>query len=188
MTAPSSIRRILSGMTLSAAAIAIAVGVPVLPTLAQTNPGLTLFGGVDSEYRLSYTLQYNEPRSPRARYYLRVPGDKLERAVSHFRISYPLNFTERNGAFDVDSIEVRRGRGRGGDTIPLDDVVWTPESGQLDLYFQDVVPAETSVVIVMSDVRNPNRFGIHNFNLEAEYRGDVLPRYIGTWEMLVAEE
>ncbi|MGD1899262.1 MAG: DUF2808 domain-containing protein [Phormidesmis sp.] len=179
----------MSGLALSAGAIATTLSVlPAQPGIAQTGPGLTIFGGVDSEFRLPYTLRNNKPRSTRAHYFLRVPGTRMERAASTLRISYPEAFTERRGAFDTDQIEVRRGRGTGGREIEVDEVVWIPESSQIEIYLSEDIPADTSFVVAMSGIRNPNRFGMHRFNLQAESRGDVLPRYIGTWELLVAEE
>ena len=189
MSAKRSMFRWFSGVALSGAAIATTLSVlPALPSIAQTNQGITLFGGVDSEFRLPYTLRNNEPRSTRAHYFLRVPGTRMETAASSLRITYPEAFTRRSGAFDTDQITVRRGRGTGGREIPVDEVVWNQESGQIDIYLAEDIPAETSFVIAMSGIRNPNRFGMHRFNLQAESRGDVLPRYLGTWELLVAEE
>ena len=181
--------RLLSGLALSGAAIATTLSVlPAQPSAAQTNQGLTLFGGVDSEYRLPYTLRNNEPRSRRAHYYLRVPGNRMEASASKLRISYPEAFTNRRGSFDTEQIEVRRGRGTGGREIEVEDVVWIPKSSQIEIYLEEEIPADTSFVVAMSGIRNPNRFGMHRFNLQVEARGDVLPRYVGTWELLVAEE
>ncbi|MEL6939565.1 MAG: DUF2808 domain-containing protein [Cyanobacteria bacterium J06598_1] len=189
MSVKRSMFRLLSGVALSGAALATTLSVlPAQPGMAQTGPGLTIWGGVDSEFRLPYTLRNNEPRSPRAHYFLRVPGTRMERAVSKLRISYPEAFTNRNGSFDPEQIEVRRGRGTGGREIPVDEVVWIPESSQIEIYMSEDIPADTSFVVAMSGIRNPNRFGMHRFNLQAESRGDVLPRYLGTWELLVAEE
>lgn len=184
-----SMFRLLSGLALSGAAIATTLSVlPAQPGVAQTNQGLTLFGGVDSEYRLPYTLRNNQPRSPRAHYFLRVPGTRMEAAASKLRISYPEAFTNRRGSFDTDKIEVRRGRGTGGREIEVEEVVWVPESSQIEIYLAEEIPADTSFVVAMSGIRNPNRFGMHRFNLQVEARGDVLPRYVGTWELLVAED
>ena len=187
--AKRSMFRLLSGLALSGAAIATTLSIlPAQPSVAQTNQGLTLFGGVDSEYRLPYTLRNNQPRSRRAHYFLRVPGTRMEAAASKLRISYPEAFTSRRGSFDTDQIEVRRGRGTGGREIAVEDIVWIPESSQIEIYLEEEFPADTSFVVAMSGIRNPNRFGMHRFNLQAEARGDVLPRYIGTWELLVAED
>ena len=189
MSTKRSVYRVVSGAFLAGAAIATTLtALTVQPGNAQTGPGLTLFGGVDSEYRLPYTLRNNQPRSTRAAYYLRVPGDRMIRAASHLRITYPEAFTNRSGAFDTDNIEVRRGRGTGGQEIPVQEIVWTPEAGQIDIYLAEDIPADMSFVVAMTKVRNPNRFGMHRFNLQAESRGDVLPRYLGTWELLVAED
>ncbi|MEM9087544.1 MAG: DUF2808 domain-containing protein [Cyanobacteria bacterium P01_F01_bin.53] len=189
MSAKRSMYRLLSGIALSGVAIATTLtAMPVQPGVAQTNQGLTLFGGVDSEFRLPYNLRNNQPRSTRAHYYLRVPGTRMERAVSTLRITYPEAFTNRRGAFNTDQIKVRRGRGTNGREIPIDEVIWTRESGQIDIYLSEDIPADTSYVIAMEGIRNPNRFGMHRFNLQAESRGDVLPRYLGTWELLVAED
>ena len=189
MSVKRSMFRLLSGLALSGAAIATTLSaLPIQPGVAQTGQGLTIFGGVDSEFRLPYTLRNNSPRNRRAHFFLRVPGTRMERAVSTLRISYPEAFTNRRGSFDTDRIEVRRGRGTGGRDIEVDEVVWIPESSQLEIYMAEDIPADTSFVIAMSGIRNPNRFGMHRFNLQAESRGDVLPRYIGTWELLVAEE
>ena len=189
MSAKRSMFRLLSGLALSGAAIATTLSIlPTAPGVAQTNQGLTIWGGVDSEYRLPYTLRNNEPRSTRAQYYLRVPGTQMDRAASKLRITYPEAFTNRNGSFDTDRIQVRRGRGRGGREIPVDEVVWIPESSQIEIYMSEDIPADTSFVVTMDGVRNPDRFGMHRVSLLAESQGDVLPRYIGTWELLVSEE
>ncbi|MGB3298582.1 MAG: DUF2808 domain-containing protein [Phormidesmis sp.] len=189
MSAKRSMSRLLSGFFLSGVAVATTLSaMPIQASIAQTNQGLTLFGGVDSEYRLPYTLRNNQPRSTRAIYYLRVPGTRMDRAASSLRITYPEAFTNRNGTFDPDQIKVRRGRGTGGSEIPVDEVTWDPASSQINIFLTEDIPADTSFVIEMDGIRNPDRFGMHRVNLQAEGRGDVLPRYLGTWELLVAEE
>ena len=189
MSAKRSMSRLLSGLCLSGVAIATTLSaLPIQPSVAQTNQGITLFGGVDSEYRLPYTLRNNQPRSTRANYFLRVPGDRMERAASTLKITYPEAFTARNGSFDTDQIQVRRGRGAGGSEIPVQEVTWDAESSQINIVLAEDIPADTSFVVTMNGVHNPTRFGMHRFNLQAEGRGDVLPRYLGTWELLVAED
>ena len=181
--------RFLSGFFLSGVAVATTLAaMPIQPGIAQTNQGLTLFGGVPSEYRLPYTLRYNQPRSTRAVYYLRVPGTRMDRAASSFRITYPEAFTIRNGTFDTKQIKVRRGGGTGGAEIPVQEVTWDPASSQINITLAEDIPAETTFLIEMNGIRNPDRFGMQRFNLQAEARGDVLPRYLGTWELLVAED
>lgn len=189
MSAKRSISRLLSGLFLSGAAIATTVTLlPTQPGFAQTNQGLTIFGGVDSEFRLPYTLRNNSPRNTRAAYFLRVPGTRVEAAVSSLRITYPEEFTNRNGSFNPDNIQVLRGKSSKGREIPIDEVVWSAENGQIDIYMSEDIPAETSFVIAMKGIRNPDRFGMQRFNLQTESRGNVRARYIGTWELLVAEE
>ena len=189
MSAKRSLSRVLSGLFLSGAAIATTVtALPIQPSIAQTNQGLTIFGGVDSEYRLPYTLRNNSPRNTRAAYFLRVPGSRIEAAVSSLRITYPDAFTRRNGEFNPEQIKVVRGRSSRGREIPVDEVVWNAESGQIDIYMAEDIPADTSFVVAMTGIRNPDRFGMQRFNLQTESRGDVLPRYVGTWELLVAED
>lgn len=182
--------QLASGLLVSGLAIAGAIGVAALPSasLAQTMPGLTIFGGVDPEYRLAYSIDYNTPRNTRARYYLRVPESKLERAVNEIEIDYPLAFTDDAGGFDPANIELREGGGRGGDAIPVSEVNWNPESGTIEIYPLEPISADTSFVIVMNKVRNPNNFGIHYFNLKAMYQGDILRRYLGTWPLEVSAE
>jgi len=36
---------------------------------------------------------------------------------------------------------------------------------------------------VFSNVRNPNRYGYHYFNLRMMYQGDVIEQYVGTWPL-----
>lgn len=189
MSVKRPVSRILSGLFLSGAAIATTItALPTQPSIAQTNQGLTIFGGVDSEYRLPYTLRNNRPRDTRAAYFLRVPGSRIDAAVSSLRITYPDTFTRRNGEFDPDQIKVHRGRSSRGREIPVEEVVWNAESGQIDIYMAEDIPADTSFVVAMTGIRNPDRFGMQRFNLQTESRGDVLPRYVGTWELLVAED
>lgn len=184
-----SMFRSFVGLALSGAAIATTLSVvPAQPSVAQTNQGFTLFGGVDSEFRLPYTLRNNRPRSTRAHYNLRVPSSQMSTAASTLRITYPEAFTNRSGAFDPERITVHRGRNTRGREIPVEEVVWSPEAGQIEIYLAEDIPAETSFVIALAGIRNPNRFGMHRFSLQTETRGDVLPRYVGTWELLVAED
>jgi Protein of unknown function (DUF2808) len=178
--------RSIKSMGLALGATLTVLGLAVVPSLAQTTGGFNILGGVDAEYRLSSLIQNNERRDPRARYLLEVRSDKVTQAASQLRITYPDTFTEYRGRFNLDTIEVRRGLNDRGTAVPIDEVVWTQESNTLDIYLQEDIPADTSFTIVLNNVRNPNRSLMQRFNLEAFYRGDVLPTYIGTWELLVA--
>ncbi|NJL86040.1 MAG: DUF2808 domain-containing protein [Leptolyngbyaceae cyanobacterium SM1_1_3] len=159
----------------------------------STAPGFTIFGGVDPDFRLGYIVDNNTPRNSDARYYLQVDSNKVERGISEIEISYPEAFTRRpNGAtLDPENIEIRvnssRG-GRNGETIPIESVTWDRESNRLEIYTQEVIPADTEFVVALLDVRNPRRYGLHSFNLRVLYQGDVVRRYIGTWQVEVAAE
>ena len=190
MPSKHSKRNILSGLFLSSLAIAglLSSTLPSVGLAQTTSPGLTIFGGVDPDYRLAYTIQYNTRRSPRARYFLRVPANKLRNDVVELEITFPERFTELRGVIDADEIEVRQGRNQGGDTIPLDEIVWDAESSKIIIYPEQPIPAETSLVIVLSKVRNPNRVSIHYFNLKMLFQGDVLRTFVGIWPVEAGAE
>ena len=163
---------------LAIAGIAIAGGT----ALAQTTEGLTIFGGIESEYRLSYSIDNNERRSSDARYYLRISGRKLiSRDILELQISYPEAFEENGGYFTNASIELRDGTGRGGASIAVDEIVMNPEQNIIEIYPEEPIPANTSMVVVVSDVRNPNRYGNHFFVLDVLYQGGLLREFVGIW-------
>ena len=183
-------RNLWSGLFFSGLAIAGLLGssLPSVGLAQTTSPGLTIFGGVDPDYRLAYTIQYNTRRSTRARYFLRVPANKLRNDVVELEIAYPERFTELRGAIDTDNIEIRQGRGRGDETIPIDEIVWDAEKSQIIIYPEEPIPADTSLVIVLSQVRNPNRISIHYFNLKLLFQGDVLRTFVGIWPVEAGAE
>ena len=99
----------LAGLLLSSATVA---GLNV-PTLAQDYygaDGLTIFGGVDSEYRLNYRLFNNTRRNKRAKWALEVRGSQLQTATSALVVTLPESFTRYRGRIDLDKIAVRYGR------------------------------------------------------------------------------
>lgn len=182
-------KRIVKKISLGILALgaAIATGIAAEPIKAQrTTNGLTIFGG--PENALSYTIDFNEPYSTNARYYLEVNRDKVVRDVISMEIAYPPEFVERLGRFDVDAIELREGDYRGSDVIPTDDIVWDQENHILEIYPAEAIPAETEFVIVLSNVRNPRRYGIHYFHLSLMFQGGVVDQYVGTWPLEVAAE
>lgn len=74
-----------------------------------------------------------------------------------------------------------------GDEIPLDEVTWDPENRVIEIYPQSPVPADTRVEIVLSNVRNPNRIGMHYFNALVRSPGDLpMMRYVGTWILSIS--
>jgi hypothetical protein len=170
------IRRLSQKTLLVGLAIASCIGVS-MPVVVQANglPGLTIFGGPGRGNELGYRLDRNGIINRRDRYRLRIPADKMELGANEFRISYPDSYT---GEFDPEEIEVRVD----GDSLPVDEVIWDEESREIEIYMLEAVPARTSVEIVMSDVRNPRRPGMHFFNGSISAPGDVpLTRYVGTW-------
>lgn len=156
--------------------------------IAQTTDGFTIFGGVDSEFRLSYQIDNNKGRSTRARYYLWVSGRKIPREVLELQISYPEAFEEDGGYFTNASIELREGNDRRGATIPIDEVVINSEDNIIEIYPESPIPAQNSFTVVMSRVRNPNSYGNHYFTLDVLYQGGVVSDFVGIWPIEVAED
>ncbi|MEM6353784.1 MAG: DUF2808 domain-containing protein [Cyanobacteria bacterium P01_D01_bin.14] len=179
-----------------AAAATIAACAPVVPALAQSynSDGLTLFGGVDTDLRLPYNLRNNERRNTRAQYALRVPGNKVQRATQRISIVYPEAFSNHSGRLDLESIEVRRGRGTNGEILAVDDVqeqeivFQNRPATRLDIYLTEDIPSDTTFTVVLDDVRNPNRALMQRFWLGLQYTGDPVLAYVGAWELLIAYE
>lgn len=145
------------------------------PILAQSNPGLTIFSGVERPNQLSYYLDFGGRRDQRDRYRLRVPADKMELGVKTFAVSYPDYY---DGVFDVDDIEVRAE----GQSLPIDEVVWNKPDRVVLIYMAEPIEAGKGVELVFSNVRNPRWGGTYYFEGRASSPGDTpLPRYLGTW-------
>ncbi len=192
------IRLGLAGLAMSAAAIVGLHG----PILAQTDiydsDGLNIVGGVESRYRLSYSLDNNTRRNSRARYNLAVKGDKVNYAVSTLIVTIPEAFSRYRGRIDLDRIKVHYGRiDNVGDEIAVEEAIWddrvfsgsndlSEDLDQIEIILAEDIPANTSFLIEFEKVRNPNRSLMQRLNLQAIPRGEELPTYIGTWEMLIA--
>jgi hypothetical protein len=172
-----------AALGLVAATVATGFSTALLPQPSQAQTGLTIFGGIDPEYRLNYMIDFNAPRSRNARYYLQVARTKLPREVIALEIDYPETFMERQGRLNPDSIELRRGDWRGGEVIPVKAIDWVEGEGRIEIIPEQPIPANTNFVVVLSDVRNPNRYGYHYFNLRMMYQGDVINQYVGTWPL-----
>ncbi|MEB3288302.1 MAG: DUF2808 domain-containing protein [Leptolyngbya sp.] len=181
MTSP---KRSLKFAMLALAAATLATGVGVtLPQPASAQSGLTIFGGVEAEYRLRYFIDFNRPRNRNSRYYLQVPTTKVVRDVLSLEIEYPESFTARRGRLNPDDIELRQGDWRGGETIPVQSIEWEDGSGRIVITPEQPIPANSNFVVVMRNVTNPNRYGYHYFNLNMMFQGDVLNQYVGTWPL-----
>ena len=190
----------LAGLLLSSATLA---GVAAAPTVAQDyygTDGLTIFGGVESDYRLDYRLFNNTRRNTRAVWAMEVKGTQLQTATSALVVTLPESFSRYRGRIDLDEITVRYGRiDSEGEEISIDEVRWddvvfsgandlSEELDKIEIFLAEDVPADTSITIEFNKVRNPNRALMLRTNLQVFPRGEELATYIGTWEMLVAYE
>lgn len=183
----TSAQRLTRFAALGLATALMAGGVATLmPPVSQAQSGFTIFGGIEPQYRLSYLIDFNFVRSNDARYYLRISDQKLLRDVISLEVTYPPEFVELQGSFNVDKIELREGSGRGADVIPARSIDWIEEENRIEIIPENPIPAETDIVIAMRDVNNPRRYGYHYFNLRVMYQGDVINQYIGTWPLEVA--
>jgi len=158
-------------------ALSLAVGAGIiLPkiTLANGNPGLTIFSGVDRKDILDYFLQFGGRPRQMDRYKLYIPPKKLSQGASAFFISYPDYF---NGQFDTNKIEVRTN----GKSLPLKEVVWDKDSRVIQIVPEQAIDPTSKVEIVMSNVRNPE-LGTYYFTCDVTASGNIPVRlYVGTW-------
>ncbi|MFQ4137588.1 DUF2808 domain-containing protein [Nodosilinea sp. PGN35] len=185
----TSLKQSLKFVALGLAAVAAAVGLSTaLPQPTQAQTGLTIFGGVETEYRLNYLIDFNFPYSTNSRYYLNIMRTKLPRDVISLEIDYPDTFTEIGGRFNPNSIELRSGTWRGDSPIAVKAIDWIEDENRIEIIPEEPIPANTNLVVVMSDVRNPRRYGYHYFNLRMMYQGDVINQYVGTWPMEIAAD
>ncbi len=143
-------------------------------TWADSNPGLTIFSGVERKDNLDYHLDFGGFPNNRDRYKLYVPGKKLTQGASKFFISYPENF---DGKFDTEAVEVRVK----GVSLPLREVYWDKESRVLEIDLAQPIEASNKVDIVLSNTRNPS-LGTYYFVCDIQVSGDIPVRfYAGTW-------
>lgn len=185
----TSLRKLLKLAALGLVAVATAVSLSTaLPQPTQAQTGLTIFGGVEVEYRLRYMIDFNYPFSTNSRYYLNIMRNKLPRDVISLEIDYPDTFTEIGGRFDPNAIELRKGDWRGGEVIPVKAVEWIQDENRIEIIPEQPIEANTDLVVVLSNVRNPRRYGYHYFNLRMMYQGDVVNQYAGTWPLEIASD
>ncbi len=161
----------------SLVALSLAVGaVALLPalTVAQGNPGLTIFSGVDRKDILDYFLQFGGRPRQLDRYKLYIPAKKLSQGASTFFVSYPDYF---NGEFDTKKIEVRVG----GQSQPLKEVIWDKDSRIIQMTLEKPIDPTTKVELVMSNMKNPD-LGTYYFTCDVIAAGNIPVRlYVGTW-------
>jgi hypothetical protein len=163
-------RRLFLGIALTGSLL---LGLPEA-ILAQGMPGVTLFGGPESENLLNFFLQSGRA-GERDRYKLRIPADKLNLAVELISITYPDYY---RGKLDPDKIEIRIK----DEPIALEDVVVDQENYFIEIYPAEPIPAGTKIEVVFSNVKNPTFGGMYHFNANIRTPGDVpMLRYVGTW-------
>lgn len=147
-------------------------------SLANSNPGLVIFSGVENRSDiLDYKLDFNgRPKFYGERMKLRVPKKKMTQGVSKFFISY-LKDPEFDGKFDTNAIEVRVE----GESIPLREVYWDKESRVVEIDLQEPIEAGNKVEVVFSNVKNPSS-GTYYFICDVLTSGQIpLRMYLGTW-------
>ncbi len=172
----SSMRRLFSAATVISCVI---TGFSTI-SLAQSNPGFTLWSGVRREDQLNYFLDFGGRANGWDRYRLRIPAKKMELGVAQFTISYPDYF---DGKFDTDSIEVRVK----GESLPISEVNWDKENHIVQIYMEEPIPAQSKVELVFSNVKNPPFGGTYYFECRILTPGDIpLPRYLGTWILSIS--
>jgi len=148
--------------------------IPMVVT-AQSNPGLTIFGGVDRENQLDYYLDFGGRPNNWDRYRLRIPGNKLTEGAARFIIKYPDYF---DGKFDPDRVEVKVGE----ESLEIREVVWDQENYLLEIDLEQPLTEAKKVEIVLSNVKNPRNGGTFYFNCDVLAAGTIPIRlYVGTW-------
>ena len=143
---------------------------------AQSNPGLTIFSGVERKNILNYRLDFGGTTGGWDRYRLRVPGKKITQGVAKIFISYPDYY---DGEFNTDKIEVRD---RNGNSFPLRSVTWDKESYIIEIELEEPILESQKLEIVFSGVKNPDDVGTYYFQGQILTPGQVPIRLIlGTW-------
>lgn len=177
----SSLQR-LFGVCLCAGSLA--VGIPAI-SVAQTNPGFSFVwgDGPSQKEQLGYVLEYGTPKHFNDRWRLKVKRQSV--AIDRINITYPDYF---DGRFNAKKVELRvspKSRifnlGK-GENIPLESVDVDAENQVIEVIPKDIIPADTPVEVVFSNVKNPRGSGTYFFNCRISSPGDVgLMRYVGTW-------
>ena len=146
-------------------------------TSAQSNPGLTIFSGVERENILNYHLDYGGHAGGFDRYRFRVPAKKMTQGAAKFFIAYPDYY---KGKFNTDEIEVRiKGQ---KEPVPLREVVWDKESRIIEIDLEQPIRESKKVEIVFSGVKNPRFGGTYYFHCQVLPAGDLpIRQHLGTW-------
>ena len=162
----------------------LVAGVPIISS-AQTNPGLSFIwgDGPSQKQQLGYVLQYGTPKHLSDRWRLKIKRQSV--AIDRINITYPDYFT---GKFREKKIELRQAPKsrifnlKKGKTIAVDSVTVDRDNGVIEIIPTEVIPADTAIEVVASNVKNPSSGGTYFFNCRISSPGDVgLMKYIGTW-------
>lgn len=162
----------------------LVAGVPII-SVAQTNPGLSFVwgDGPSQKQQLGYVLAYGTPKHLSDRWRLKIKRQSV--AIDRINITYPDYF---NGKFKEGKIELRQSPKsrifnlKKGEAIPLESVTVDPDNGVIEVIPKEVIPADTAIEVVASNVKNPSSGGTYYFNCRISSPGDVgLMRYVGTW-------
>jgi hypothetical protein len=70
----------------------------------------------------------------------------------------------------------------------VDEVIVNTDAKVIEIYPTDPLPANESLVVVLHEVRNPNRYGNHYFLLDALFQGGPIREFIGVWPLEVSAE
>jgi Protein of unknown function (DUF2808) len=163
-------RRLLSALAVTSCLL---TALPAT-TLAQGLPGLTLFSGVKGENQLPFRLDFGGQANGWDRYILRIPAKKMKLAAAQFAVTYPKYY---KGTFDSKEIKVLVNGKKVASEVKMEK-----NSGLIEIFPQEPVPAGTNVALELSNVQNPAYGGIFYFNCQILSPGDVpLLRYLGTW-------
>ncbi|RMF27509.1 MAG: DUF2808 domain-containing protein [Cyanobacteria bacterium J083] len=142
---------------------------------AQSNPGLTIFSGIERENILSYYLDFGGKPGHWDRYRLEIPAKKLTRGAAKIFVTYPDYY---KGKFKPEKIEVRIK----GEPQPLREVIWDKESRIIEMDLENPIPEGKKVEIVMSEVKNPRWGGTFYFHCQVMSAGDIpIREYLGSW-------
>ena len=169
-----------SFLTALAVSTPLVIGLPYLVS-AQSNPGLTMFSGVDRKDILNYHLDFGGQAGSWDRYRLRIPGKKMTEGASRFFISYPDYY---KGKFDIDKIEVRIN----GESLALRDINWDKESRIIEIELEEPILESKRVELVFSNVKNPRPGGTYYFQCQVLTPGQVpLRLHLGTWIVSISQ-
>jgi hypothetical protein len=172
-----SARQFIASVAISSSLI---TALPYL-VLAQSNPGLTIFSGVDRKEILNYYLDFGGKAGGWDRYRLRIPGKKMTQGAARFFISYPEYYS---GKFDVDKIEVRVK----GESLPLREVIWDQESRIIEIDLEKPILESNQVELVFSNVKNPRPGGTFYFQCQVLTPGQIpLRLHLGTWIVSIGQ-